>query len=123
MGFNVLRNGSDEGASEDQGGDFSGVVAVTRTLMNELGLHAALVDVTHTAAGYAALIGRASRRVCGSFAKRSAYMRLGDALTGTPVDFRCSRAGYQGVCAPREQLWLRLADFVFNETTKLHFQI
>lgn len=60
-----------------QGGSFSGAAAaaaaVTRALMNESGLHAASVDVTHTAAGHAALIGRASRRVYGSFAKRSAY--------------------------------------------------
>jgi len=60
-----------------QGGSFSGAAAaVTRALMNEPGLHAASVGVTHTAAGHAALIGRASRRVYGSFAKRSVYTRL-----------------------------------------------
>lgn len=57
---------------EYQEGSFSGAAAVTRALMNELGLHTASVGVTHTAAGHAALIGRASRRVYGSFAKRSA---------------------------------------------------
>jgi len=61
---------------EYQVGSFSGAAAVTRALMNEPGLHAASVGVTHTAAGHAALIGRASRRVYGSFAKRSAYTRL-----------------------------------------------
>lgn len=61
---------------EYQEGSFSGAAAVTRALMNEPGLHAASVGVTHTAAGHAALIGRASRRVYGSFAKRSAYTRL-----------------------------------------------
>jgi len=59
-------------------GNFSGAAAaVTRVLMNEPGLHAASACVTRTAAGHAALIGRASRRVCGSFAKRSACTRLG----------------------------------------------
>lgn len=71
--------------------DFSGAaIAVTRVLMNEPGLHAASVCVTHTAAGHAALIGRASRRVCGSFAKRSAYMRLGCPNRDPPVDARSS---------------------------------
>lgn len=78
--FNVFRNGI-EGACEEhkkhEEGIFWGAAAVTRTLMNESGLHAASIGVTHTAAGYAALIGRASRRICGSFAKRSAYMHLG----------------------------------------------
>jgi len=59
-------------------GNFLGAaVAVTRVLMNEPGLHAVSACVTRTAAGHAALIGRASRRVCGSFAKRSACTRLG----------------------------------------------
>lgn len=82
--FNVFRNGA-ERTREDQrvlkGGVFRGAAAavaaaVTRALMNEPGLHAASVGVTYTAAGHAALIGRASRRVYGSFAKRSAYTRL-----------------------------------------------
>lgn len=41
--------------------------AVTRVLMNE---------PTRTAAGHAALIRRASRRVCGSFASGSAHVGI-----------------------------------------------
>lgn len=54
---------------------------VTRSLMNEpklaLWVRVGLVGIARTAAGYAALIGRASRRVCRSFAKRSAHIHSG----------------------------------------------
>lgn len=62
---------------------FSGTLLhpVTRSLMNEpklaLWVRVGLVGVARTAAGYAALIGRASRRVCRSFAKRSAHIHSG----------------------------------------------
>lgn len=99
-------------AQKARRGDFSGAAAVTRALMNESGLHAASIGVTHTAAGYAALIGRASRRICVSFAKRSAYMHLGYpnrdprrsalfSLGGTKVRVPSSRAASYCRAGPR----------------------
>jgi len=83
--------------------------------MNEPRLHAASVGITHTAAGHAALIGRASRRVYGSFAKRSAYTRL----RSPNQDPRRSALFSYGIsrCVPprREQKWLRLANSISDE--------
>lgn len=110
---NVFRNGIKGTREGRKGEDISAAVAVTRTLMNEPGLHAASVGVTHTAAGYAALIGRASRRVCGSFAKRSTYTRLGCPDRRSLVDPRCCRSEGVKVCTPTS--CTTMADIMFDQ--------